>query len=279
MGDSLTLGLVQMASTATWDDNLNEVRARLHELAGHCDLVVLPENVLCLGKGSTILRCAKPMVDLYAELGALCREARVAAVFGGVPVTEGDKATNSSLAFGADGDLLARYDKMHLFQFEPGKPGGIDETMTYRHGPFPVVLDFQAWRIALSICYDVRFPEQYRSQEAPDLILCTASFTRQTGQAHWELLLRARAVENLAYVAGAAQCGANPETGLAYFGHSLAVEPWGDLLGRLDAPQPGILIVNCRKARLEAVRTILPALEHRRFRTQLGSPNGSSVTG
>jgi nitrilase len=183
---------------------------------------------------------------------------------------------NSSLVFDADGALLARYDKMHLFQFNPGEPGGIDETTTYGYGPFPVAFDFRNWRVALSICYDVRFPELYRALDCVDLILCTASFTRQTGQAHWELLLRARAVENLCYVAGAAQCGSNPETGTALYGHSLVADPWGEIVGHLEVPQPGLLRVTCRRARIEAVRATLPALDHRRFTIAL--PQGTPTT-
>jgi nitrilase len=269
MNDQLTLGLLQMASAADWTSNLATVRARLGESAGHCDLAVFPENVLCLGRGATVLRHAKPICDLYAELGGLCREAGVAAVFGGVPVAESGKAMNSSLVFDADGALLARYDKMHLFQFNLGHPGGIDETTTYGYGPFPVAFEFRGWRIALSICYDVRFPEMYRALGEFDLLLCTAAFTRQTGQAHWEVLLRARAVENLCYAAGVGQCGANPETGTELFGHSLAIDPWGEVLGRLETPGPGTLTMTCRKARLEAIRATLPALEHRRFAIEI----------
>jgi nitrilase len=277
MSDSITVGLLQTASGADWATNLALVRARLRESAGRFDLAVFPENVLCLGRAATVLRHAKPICDLYAELGGLCREAGVAAVFGGVPVAESGKAMNSSLAFAADGALLARYDKMHLFQFDVGNPGGIDETTTYGYGPFPVAFEFQDWRIALSICYDVRFPELYRALGAFDLLLCTAAFTRQTGQAHWEVLLRARAVENLSYVAGVGQCGANPETGTELFGHSLAVDPWGEVLGRLEGPGPGTLSMTCRKARLETVRATLPALEHRRFVITLGH-DASSAT-
>jgi nitrilase len=268
MSETLTLSLVQMASTADWDRNVRSVRARLAEAAGHCDLAVFPENVLCLGRGATVLAQARAICDLYAELGGLCREAGVAAVFGGVPVAESGKAMNSSLAFAADGALLARYDKMHLFQFNLGQPGSIDETTTYGYGPFPVAFEFRDWRIALSICYDLRFPELYRSLGTFDLLLCTAAFTRQTGQAHWEVLLRARAVENLCYAAGVGQCAANPETGTELFGHSLAVEPWGEVMGRLEAPEPGALTMTCRKARLEAVRATLPALDHRRVRME-----------
>lgn len=263
--ESLTLGLVQMASSADWGANLETVRDRLRDLRGQCDLAVLPENALCLGRGTTVVRHARSEDELRAELGALCAEAGLATVFGGVPVAAGARAANSCLAFDAEGTLLARYDKMHLFQFNPGQPGSIDETSTYVHGSSPAGFRFRGWRIGLSICYDLRFPELFRALPGADLFLCGAAFTRQTGQAHWELLLRARAVENLAYVAGAAQCGANPETGVALFGHSLAVDPWGEVIGRLDAPEPGVLLVTCRKARLDAVRAILPALGHRRF--------------
>jgi nitrilase len=279
MSDALTLTLQQMAAGTDWTHNLETVRLRLRDSAGRCELVVFPENVLCLGRGATVLRQARPIGDLCAELGGLCREAGIAAVFGGVPVAESGKAMNSSLVFAADGNLLARYDKMHLFQLNPGYPGGIDETTTYGYGPSPVAFEFRGWRVALSICYDVRFPELYRALGEFDLLLCTAAFTRQTGQAHWEVLLRARAVENLCYVAGVGQCGANPETGTELFGNSLAVDPWGEVLARLEAPKPGTLTVTCRKARLEAVRATLPALDHRRFSIRLARKPGFGVRG
>lgn len=272
MSHTLTLGLVQMASTANWDGNVRAVRAALSELVGHCDLVVFPENVLCLGRGGTVLANARPICDLYAELGGLCRAAGQAAVFGGVPVAEGGKAMNSSLVFAADGALLARYDKMHLFQLTPGQPGGIDETTTYGYGPFPVEFEFRDWRIGLAICYDIRFPELCRAYAGVGLILCTAAFTRQTGQAHWEVLLRARAIENLCYVAGVGQCGNNPETGTALHGHTLAVDPWGEVLSRADADCPGVQVVTLSAERVAAVRRVLPALEHRRLGT--GSVSG-----
>jgi len=265
MSDTLTLGLVQMASGADRGSNVQAVRALLGEAAGRCDLAVFPENVLCLGRGATVLASARPICDLYAELGELCRDAGLAAVFGGVPVAEGGKAMNSSLAFAADGALLARYDKMHLFQLNPGQPGGIDETTTYGYGPFPVEFEFRDWRIGLSICYDVRFPELYRAYAGAGLILCTAAFTRQTGQAHWEALLRARAIENLCYVAGVGQCGSNPETGTVLHGHTLVADPWGEVVCRADADRPGLPVVTLSLDRIDAVRRVLPALEHRRL--------------
>jgi deaminated glutathione amidase len=265
MNDTLTLNLVQMASTAAWNDNRRTVTDRLAEASGRCDLAVFPENVLCLGRGTTIRGQARPLSELCTELGGLCRTAGLAAVFGGVPLAEDGQVMNSSLAFASDGTLLARYDKMHLFQFNLGRPGGIDETTTYGYGASPVAFDFQGWRIALSICYDLRFPELYRALGELDLLLCTAAFTRRTGLAHWEVLLRARAIENLCYAAGAGQCGVNPETGTELFGHTLVVDPWGEVAGGLESTDAGTLVSACRKARIEAVRATMPALEHRRL--------------
>ncbi|NLF15738.1 MAG: carbon-nitrogen hydrolase family protein [Lentisphaerae bacterium] len=265
MRADLTLALAQMTSTPDWERNLRGVADALAGAAGGCDLVVFPENALCLGSTATILREARPAAALTATLGALCRQHRQAAVFGGVAVADGAKARNSSLLFDAEGRLLARYDKMHLFQLEPGRPGGIDETEAYTYGDGPVAIEVNGWRIGLTICYDLRFPELMRAYAGADLVLCTAAFTRQTGAAHWEVLLRARAIENLCYVAGAGLCGSNPETGTRLHGHSMVVDPWGDVIARADADQPGLLRVSLDAARLAAVRERLPALQHRRL--------------
>lgn len=265
MSADLTLALAQMASTPDWERNLGGVSDILAEAAGSCDLVVFPENALCLGAAATILRQARPFGALTATLGALCRQHRQAAVFGGVAVADGAKARNGSLLFDAEGQLLARYDKMHLFQLDPGQPGGIDETAAYTYGSGPVAVGFNNWRLGLTICYDLRFPELMRAYAGADLVLCTAAFTRQTGEAHWEVLLRARAIENLCYVAGAGLCGSNPETGTRLHGHSMVVDPWGEVIARADADQPGLLRVRLTAERIAAVRRRLPALQHRRL--------------
>ena len=265
MCETLRLGLVQMASGADWQANMAEAGRCLLELAGRCDLALLPENALCLGGSSTVRGAARPLAELCEELGELAVNCRLPAVFGGVPVIEKGRVTNTSLCFAADGSLLARYDKMHLFQLDRGAPQGIDETDTYVHGTAPVCFDLGDWRIGLSVCYDLRFPELFRTYAPADLLVCTAAFTALTGEAHWEVLLRARAIENQCYMAGAGQCGTNPETGMQLHGCSMVVDPWGRIISSAGNREVQLLTAELRKEAIAAVRERLPALDNRRL--------------
>jgi nitrilase len=159
---------------------------------------------------------------------------------------------------------VARYDKIHLFKFDNGREQ-YDESRVIESGQAPVAFelpsrDGHTWRVGLSVCYDLRFPELYRALAA-DLLLVPSAFTWVTGQAHWELLLRARAVENLAYVAAPAQGGVH-ENGRRTWGHSMVVEPWGSVLASRDT-DAGVVLAELDAARLAQVRMQLPALEHR----------------
>jgi nitrilase len=166
--------------------------------------------------------------------------------------------------FGPDGRVAGHYDKMHLFRFDNGREQ-YDEGRVLAAGSTPVALELGGLRVGLSVCYDLRFPELYRALMTPpcDLIVVPAAFTYTTGLAHWELLLRARAVENQCYVLAAAQ-GGQHENGRRTFGHSLVADPWGEVL----AVQPegeGVVLATLDRDRLAAVRRQLPALEHRRL--------------
>jgi len=163
-----------------------------------------------------------------------------------------------------DGTAVARYDKVHLFRYDNGRER-YDEGRSIRAGDLPVALQAGPLRLGLSVCYDLRFPELYRALMVPpcDLISVPAAFTYPTGQAHWELLLRARAVENQCYVVAAAQ-GGQHENGRRTWGHSLIVDPWGEVLAVRDEGE-GVVLAEIDPARLAAVRRQLPALEHRRL--------------
>jgi nitrilase len=169
---------------------------------------------------------------------------------------------NAALVYDPGGNPVVRYDKMHLFQLDPGEVTGVDETAIYTPGEKPVVWDFNGWRICLSICYDIRFPELFRSCAPVDLILCPMAFTARTGQAHGRLLLRARAVENQCYVGSASLWGTNEETGMALFGHSMAIDPWGEVLLDLGDQDAGVVRVQCEKEKIRTVRKTLPALRN-----------------
>jgi nitrilase len=155
---------------------------------------------------------------------------------------------------------VARYDKIHLFWFEMGAES-YSEPRTIEAGKEVVTLDSPFGRIGLSICYDLRFPELYRAMKDVDLILAPSAFTATTGKAHWETLIRARAIENLAYVLAPAQGGRHPN-GRETNGDSMLVDPWGVVLDRLPR-EPGIVVGDMERERLAQVRGSLPALTHR----------------
>jgi nitrilase len=168
------------------------------------------------------------------------------------------------LVFSPAGQCVARYDKIHLFKFEHGSER-YDEARVTERGREPVTFELRAadghrWRIGLSVCYDLRFPELYRALAA-DVLLVPSAFTYVTGRAHWELLLRARAIENLAYVIAPAQGGVH-ENGRRTWGHSMVVEPWGTVLAE-RAEGSGIVTADLDAARQARLRLELPALEHR----------------
>ena len=172
------------------------------------------------------------------------------------------RAYAASLLYAPGGSRLARYDKMHLFQFH-GKRQHYDETKTMCPGDTPVAVDLPLGRIGLSVCYDLRFPELYRCLQ-PDIILAPSAFTVTTGQAHWQLLLTARAVENLAHVIGAAQAGKHPG-GRHTYGNSMIVSPWGEVLARAQTDGNEVIIADISAAEREHCRTMLPALTNRRL--------------
>jgi nitrilase len=179
----------------------------------------------------------------------------------------GDEAhvRNTSLVFSPNGQCVARYDKIHLFKFDNGRER-YDESRVIECGNAPQVFTLQAadgtrWRIGLSVCYDLRFPELFRQLRA-EVLLVPSAFTFTTGQAHWELLLRARAVENLAYVVAPAQGGSH-ENGRRTWGHSMVVDPWGTVLARRDEPGAAVVLAQLQAEHLGRVRAQLPALDHR----------------
>ncbi len=199
-------------------------------------------------------------------LARAARELGLWIVGGTLPLAAGDEARvrNSSMVFSPEGALAARYDKIHLFKFDNGRER-YDESRVIESGSEPVVFDLtgrdgHAWRVGLSVCYDLRFPELYRALGA-DVLLVPSAFTFVTGQAHWELLLRARAVENLAYVVAPAQGGVH-ENGRRTWGHSMVVDPWGVVLAQ-QAEGAGVVLADLDAGRLAQLRVQLPALEHR----------------
>ncbi|GAB4167183.1 MAG: carbon-nitrogen hydrolase family protein [Rhodocyclaceae bacterium] len=230
-------------------------------------LVVLPEYFPLMGMSERDKIAASepegegPIQRFLAETAA---RHGVWLVGGSVPlaVANPDKVSNSCLVFDPSGSRVARYDKVHLFDYDDGVQS-YKESETIEPGSRVSVFEAPLGRIGLSICYDLRFPELYRAMGVVDLIVVPAAFTYTTGQAHWELLLRARAVENQCYVVSSAQ-GGHHANGRVTYGHSMIVDPWGEVLDRLDSG-PGLVAAPIDRERLEAIRRRLPALAHRRM--------------
>src|SRR5258708_15432273 len=274
MEKTLTAAVVQMNSTDDVAHNLEQARHWVTEAArAGATLVCLPEYFCWIGNDEAQrVALAEPFGDgpIQQALSELAHETGTWLIGGTVPIQPsqgpqvGTHAYNTSLLLDPAGECRARYDKIHLFSFSQGTEqhaegdtmvGG--DSVGTAQGPFGT--------LRLSVCYDLRFPALYRAGPAADGIAVPAAFTHTTGLAHWELLLRARAVESQAYVLASGQCGTHPN-GWRTFGHSMIIGPWGEVLARHDE-EPGIALATLTKAALEEARGRLPVLTHRRIAT------------
>ena len=275
----MKIAAVQMVSTPSVERNLDTASRLIAQAAAEgAQLVALPEYFCLMGLHDTDkLAVAEdpghgPMQTMLSNAA---RQHGVWIIGGTVPLktaplktTSSDKVFNATCVYAPDGSLAARYDKVHLFRFNNGREE-YDEGRVLQAGNQPVAFNAAfhagAVRVGLSICYDLRFPELYRALMTPpcDLIAVPAAFTHTTGQAHWELLLRARAVENQCYVIAPAQ-GGRHENGRRTWGHSMVVDPWGEVLAVLPEGE-GVVTAELDVARIAQVRAQLPALTHRRL--------------
>lgn len=265
---------LQMVSGSDVQRNLNDAHALLQQAAQDgVELAVLPEYFCLLGRKDTDKLDIQepfgqgPVQDFLAHAA---KSLGLWIVGGTLPLSTDDpqRVRNSSLAFSPDGVCVARYDKVHLFCFDNGHER-YDESRALQAGDTPVTFelpsrDGKTWRVAMSVCYDLRFPELYRaSAPAADVLLVPSAFTYTTGQAHWDILLRARAIENLAYVIAPAQGGVH-DNGRRTWGHSLIASPWGQVLD-VRPEGAGAVMAELDAAKLSQARTQLPALTHRRL--------------
>ncbi|MBK6865913.1 MAG: carbon-nitrogen hydrolase family protein [Ideonella sp.] len=266
----MKIAAIQMVSTPEVARNLAAARRLIAQAAdGGAALVALPEYFCLMGlRDADKLGVAELPGDgpIQALLAAAAREFSLWVVGGTLPLRiAGDpgRVRNACCVFAPDGSLAARYDKIHLFGFDNGAER-YDESLVLEAGSEPVALDLApaGLRLGLSVCYDLRFPELYRALAA-DLIAVPSAFTHTTGKAHWELLLRARAIENQAYVIAPAQ-GGKHENGRRTWGHSMIVDPWGEVLACIETGE-GVALAELRPERIAEVRRQLPALAHRRL--------------
>ena len=257
---------VQLASGPSVAANLNEAR-RLIAMAAEqgAKLVALPEYFAIMGMQDTDkvkVREAEGTGPIQQFLAETAKKHKIWLVGGSVPLMSGDpnRVRNSSLVYDDKGKLVARYDKIHLFGFEMGKEH-YSEQRTIEPGSEIKVIDSPFGRLGLSICYDLRFPELYRAMKDVDIILVPSAFTETTGKAHWETLIRARAIENLAYVIAPAQGGYHLN-GRETHGDSMIVDPWGVVLDRLPRGS-GVVTAGINPEYVQRLRKSLPALAHR----------------
>ena len=271
---TLRVAAVQMVSAA----NVSENQARAEQLIGEAAaagarLVALPEYFVLLGRSDRdklSIREADGEGPLQSFLSGQAAAHGIWLVGGTLPLASPNpgKVLNSTLVYGPDGRRVARYDKIHLFGFDNGSER-FDEAATIAPGRTPAVFDLEApgapaatWRVGLSVCYDLRFPELYRALAPADLMLVPSAFTWTTGNAHWEVLLRARAIENQCYLLAPAQ-GGQHENGRRTWGHSMLVDPWGEVVAMRADDGEGVVVGEVARARLRQVRSGLPALSHR----------------
>ena len=280
---------VQMVSGPVVSENLDEAARLIDEaVSDGAGLVVLPENFAIMPRNDADRLAAVEMDGqgpIQEFLAAQARRHRVWLVGGTIPLAANSandvqdaqvsreagtpgatKARAACLLFNDRGERVARYDKIHLFDVSLDNGEQYLESRSFEPGDEVVVADTPCGKLGFAVCYDLRFPELFRRllDQGAELFVVPAAFTAHTGKAHWEVLVRARAIENLAYVIAAAQGGRHP-SGRETHGDSMIVSPWGEVLAR-RAHGAGLVSADCDRARLQGVRASLPSIRHRRLR-------------
>ena len=268
--DLFRVALVQTRTPATHAAALTHVEPLIRQAAADgARFVVTPEGTNILQKDRTkLLPMLKSVEDDPAVQGlrALAAELDIEILIGSALVRRADGgAANRAVLIAKDGRITAAYDKIHMFDVDLPSGETARESRTYTPGEEAVVADAGFGRLGLTICYDMRFPHLYRAlaKAGAEVIVAPAAFTRPTGEAHWEVLLRARAIETGAFVLAAAQGGVH-EDGRGTWGRSMAIAPWGQVIGKLDHDEPGVLIVDLDLAEVAKARAAIPALSNDR---------------
>ena len=269
MNQTVTVAAVQMVSTPRVDENLARMQHWVAAAAKRgAQLVLLPEYFCLMGHHETDKVKFRephgpgPHSPIQQALSDAAAQHGIWLIGGTVPLVSDDahRVRNSVLVYGPDGKETSRYDKVHLFAFTKGQES-YDESKTIEPGRQPVVCETVAGKTGLSVCYDLRFPELYRSMGPINLLVMPAAFTYTTGRAHWEILLRARAIENQCYVLASAQ-GGQHENGRRTWGHSMLIDPWGEIHAQCPEGE-GLVMGKVDLAHLAGIRLNLPALHHK----------------
>jgi len=261
-----TVAAIQMISSPSVSDNLATARRLVSQAAQDgAQLVLLPEYWAIMGlNDSDKVKVAEPLGSgpIQDFMSGLARELKIWLIGGTLPLASEDaeKVINTTLVYNPKGEHVGRYDKIHLFGFTKGTES-YNESKTIVPGQHVGVFDAPFGKVGMSVCYDLRFPELFRAMGPVALIVLPAAFTYTTGMAHWEILLRARAIENQCYVLAAAQGGNHPN-GRRTWGHSMLIDPWGVVKAVLPEGE-GVVRGEIDLAYMDGVRESLPALKHR----------------
>jgi len=268
MSQTFTVAAIQMVSTPAIEQNFSAAASLVAQAAQQgAQLVLLPEYWPIMGMDDKVKLDHAEADDggkIQQFMAALARQHKVWLIGGTLPLVseQSDKVCNTALVYDPSGQRVARYDKIHLFSFSRGEEA-YDESRTIVHGDSVRSFEAPCGRVGLSVCYDLRFPELYRAMGECALMVVPAAFTYTTGGAHWEILLRARAIENQCYILAAAQ-GGKHVNGRRTWGHSMLIDPWGEIVSILPEGE-GLVIGAIDPHRLQYVRESLPALKHRKL--------------
>lgn len=261
------LAVVQMASGSDLQQNMAMACEAIAQAAQMgAQLVAFPEEFATLGlSADQKMRIAEPYQQgpLQAQIAQCAAKHGIWVVAGTLPIKATDhKITASCLVFDAKGNIQARYDKLHLFDVQISETEAYNESNRVQAGNHTTVFDSPVGKMGLSICYDLRFPELYRRmmQQGAEILLVPSAFTQPTGKAHWEILLRARAIENLCYVAAPAEVGKR-ENGKGTYGHSMIIGPWGECLAQART-DPMVITAEIDLTKMRQIRHDFPALQH-----------------
>lgn len=269
------VALLQLCSGDQVRDNLAQIEQQLKQLNVGVKLVMTPENALVFANSAAYCAHAETQGDgpLQNLVRDMARRYGVWLLIGSMPLVSRDDPaliTTSSLLFDDQGEIRARYDKLHMFDVDiRDSHGHYRESDIYQHGQHLTVVDTPVGRLGMTICYDLRFPALFQGLRAQgaELISVPAAFTRVTGEAHWEILLRARAIENQCIILAPAQVGRHGPTRRTW-GHTLAIDGWGKVLAE-NADAVAALKVRVDTANLNHIREQMPVLHHNRFQTLL----------
>ena len=267
------IGVVQMNSGADPTVNFERLKRKAKglQLQG-ARLVITPENTLIFGDKSDYQRYAEPLNEgpLQHQVGALCRQLGIWLLLGSMPIRQLDGSiTSTSLLFDDKGQCCAHYNKLHMFDVEiADKHHSYRESDIFKAGDQVVVVDTPVGKLGLSICYDLRFPQLYCAlrDKGAEIIAVPAAFTRQTGEAHWEVLLRSRAIETQSWLVAAAQWGDHSESRETW-GHSMIIDPWGKIMA-CQSQGRGVLLADIDLSLNHTIRTNMPLVEQARLCVQ-----------